>query len=158
LFIKSSQEKIFSSLIEYFNRKSVKILSSSSPSYIRVKLGSLRSLPFKGDAKGEVEVNITEKNEGSDAYLNFNFFEEYQVGTAGAITLTVILYSIVYALSIYLSDFITWFRGFFSVIFLGGTFLFFAFTVVGLSIYATSLTKRKFIQEFNVFTKSLPDK
>ena len=136
----------------------MKILSSSSPSYIRVKLGSLRSLPFKGDAKGEVEVNITERNDGSDTYLSFNFFEEYQVEATGAITGTVGLYSIVYALSIYLSDFITWFRGYFSVIFLGGTFLLLALAVVCLSIYATSLTKRKFIQEFNVFAKSLPDK
>ena len=61
--------------MDYFTSKHMKILTSNSPSYIRAEFGSWTSMSLD-NAKGEVEAEIKERNDGSYSNLNFSFFKE----------------------------------------------------------------------------------
>jgi len=145
--------------MDYFSGRRMRILTSNPPSYIRVECGSWVSFSFQGNAKGEIEVNVTKRNSGSYINFNFNFFKEYMgdflLAIIGALFVYVFLQWILS--SLYPSDFVRSFQGAFSLILLGGIVLLFAL-VMGLAGYATSLTRRRFIEEFNMFAQSLSTK
>ena len=60
LFVNVPEEEAFRLMMDYFTSKQMKILASTSPSYIRAEFGSLTSISLN-NAKGEVEAEIVEK-------------------------------------------------------------------------------------------------
>jgi len=159
LFVNVSEEEAFRLLMDYFTSKHIKIIASNSPSYIRAEFGSWTSMSLD-NANGEVEVEIKERNGGSYTNLNFSFFKEYLFALIIAISVTLLLCVVM------------WWRATRDMSRINpadvGNFLFkvslttvglsavmFA-VVIGLVVYSTSITRRKFIEEFNMFMQSLP--
>jgi ABC-type Fe3+ transport system permease subunit len=114
------------------------------------------------NAKGEVEVEIKERNGGSYSNLNFSFFKEYLPALIIAIFGTLLLCVVM------------WWRatrdmsrinpadvGNFliktSLITVGLSAVMFV-VVIGFVGYSIALTRRRFIEEFNMFMQSLPSK
>ena len=154
----SSQEETYHLLMDYFTGRRERVLTSNSPSYIRAEIGSWASLSI-GNAKGEVEANITKRNGGSYINLSFNFFKEYIVTLLAAIVGALIIYFFPqWVLSSFApSYFLRLFQGTFNIILLGGIILFFAIVMV-VAGYAASSTRKRFIDEFNMFAQSLQSK
>jgi flagellar biosynthesis protein FlhB len=161
LFVNVSEEEAFRLMMDYFTSKHMKILTSNFPSYIRAEFGSWTSMSLN-NAKGQVEAEITEGNGGSYSNLNFSFFKEYLSALIIAIFGTLLLCVVM------------WWRatrdmsrinrtdmGNFlfkvNLITFGLSAIMFA-VVIGLVGYSTSLTRRRFIEEFNMFMQSLPSK
>jgi hypothetical protein len=90
IFVNAPEQEAFHLITDYFASKRMKIVSSNPPSYIRAEFGSWTSISLD-NAKGEVEAEITERNGGSYANLNFNFFKEYMSALMIAIFGTLIL-------------------------------------------------------------------
>ena len=154
----SSQEETFRSLMDYFGERRFRILVSDSPSYIRVGIGSWMSFSLES-AKGEAEVNVTKRNGGSYVNLNFNFFKDYMADFLTAIIGAILVYAVPqWIVSLIAGDFVRWFqsRGF-NLIFLGLSIVFFSLAMI-LAGYSTSLTRKRFIDEFNIFAQSLQPK
>jgi hypothetical protein len=156
-----SQEEAFRLLMNYITSKHMKIIASNSPSYIRAQFGSWASMSLD-NANGDVEVEIRKRNGGSHANLDFSFFKEYLLALTVAVFGTLFLCVIM------------WWRvtsdlprinpaevGSFllkiNLITFGLSVVMFA-VAVGLVGYSTSLTRKKFIKEFNTFAQSLPPK
>jgi hypothetical protein len=161
LFVNVSEEEAFRLLVDYFTSKHMKIIASNSPSYIRAEFGSWTSMSLD-NANGEVEAEIKERNGGSYTNLNFSFFKEYLFALMIAIFGTLFLCVVM------------WWRATRDMSRINpadiGNFLFkvnlitaglsaVMFVVaIGLVVYSTSITRRKFIEEFNTFMQSLPSK
>jgi hypothetical protein len=161
LFVNVSEEEVFRLMVDYFTSKRIKILTSNSPSYIRAEFGSWASMSLD-NAKGEVETEITARNGGSYAYLNFSFFKEYISALIIAIFGTLLLRVVM------------WWRAARDVSRMGpadvGNYLFkvnlvtfglaaIMFAVaIGLVVYSTSITRRRFVEELSMFMQSLPSK
>ena len=114
------------------------------------------------NANGEVEAEIRAKNGGSYAHLDFSFLKEYLVALIVAIVGTLFLWVVM------------WWRanrdlprinpaevGNFllkiNLITFGLSVVTFAI-VIGLVAYSTSLTRKRFIEELNMFVQSLSSK
>jgi len=135
----------------------MRILTSNSPSYIRTEFGSWVSMSL-GSAKGEVEVNITKRDSGSYVNLTFSFLKEYILALIAAIIGALIMYVVVWAiLSGYPSEIVEIVQSSINMLILGGIILMFG-VVMGLSGYNTSRTRKRFIEEFNMFMQSLASK
>jgi len=161
LFVNVSEEEAFRLMMDYFTSKRMKILTSSSPSYIRAEFGSWTSIS-PDNAKGEVEAEIMERNSGSYTNFNFSFFKEYLFALIIAISGTLLLCVVM------------WWRATRDMSRINpadmGNFLFkvnlitaglsaVMFVVaIGLVVYSTSITRRRFVEEFNMFMQSLPSK
>lgn len=161
LFVNTSEEEAFRLLMGYFTSKHMKIIASNSPSYIRAEFGSWTSMSLD-NANGEVEAEIREKNGGSYAHLDFSFLKEYLFALIVAIFGTLFLCVAM------------WWRatrdlprvnpaevGNFllktNLITFGLSAVMFA-VVIGFVGYSISLTRKRFIEEFNVFVQSLSSK
>jgi len=161
LFVNVSEEEAFRLLMDYFTSKHMKIIASNSPSYVRAEFGSWTSMSLD-NANGEVEAEIKERNGGSYTNLNFSFFKEYLFALIIAISVTLLLCVVM------------WWRatrdmsrinpadvGNFllkvNLITFGLSAIMFA-VVIGLVGYSTSLTRKRFIEEFNMSMQSLPSK
>lgn len=154
----SSQEETFRSLMDYFAGRRMRILTSNPPSYIRVEFGSWVSMSFQGSAKGEAEITITKRNGGSYVNFNFNFSKEYLFDFIGAVIGALLVYVLTHwMISSFPSDFIRLVQGAFNMVVFGGMILLIALVMM-VAGYSTSLTKRKFIEEFNIFAQSLTTK
>jgi len=139
----------------------MKILTSNSPSYVRAEVGSWASMSF-GNAKGEVEVHIIERESGSYVNLNFNFLKEYMIDSVAAIIGAMLVYVVMWWVASgrlpnispllredYLSE-VNWLTlVLISVIFV---------LVIGISGYNAQVTRRRFIEEINMFVQSLHPK
>ena len=157
LFVNASQEEAFRSLMDYFTGRRMRILTSNLPSYIRAEFGSWVSMSY-GNAKGEVEVNITKRDSGSYVNLNFSFLKEYLSDLIGAIIGALIMYVIVWAmLSVYPSVVVEIVQSYVNMLLLGVTLTLFGI-VMAISGYNTSRTRKRFVEEFNMFMQSLASK
>jgi hypothetical protein len=161
MFINASCSEAFLLITDYFASKRMKIVGSNPPSYIRAEFGSWTSISLD-NAKGEVKAEITERNGGSHVNLNFSFFKEYLMALIIAISATLILCVVM------------WWRTTRDIPQINpadvGNFLFkvslitvglsaiMGVATIGLVVYSTSLTRRRLIGEFNMFTQSLPPK
>jgi hypothetical protein len=161
LFVNVSEEEAFRLIMDYFTSKHMKIVTSNSPSYIRAEFGSWTSMSLD-NANGEVEAEIMERNGGCYSNLNFSFFKEYLFALIIAIFGTLLLCVVM------------WWRAARDMSRIApadvGNFLFkvnlitvglsaVMFVVaIGLVVYSTSITRRRFIEEFNMFMQSLPSK
>ncbi len=143
-FVNASEEEAFRLVMDYFEGRRMKILTSNSPSYIRAQFGSWVSMSAS-NSKGEVEINTVKRNGGSYVNLNFDFSKEYLaaliVTTIGAVV-TLIVYGVL--------EIEPWFT---LVVILA--FVAIAGGIVG---YSISTTRKSFIEEFNMFIQSLSSK
>ena len=161
LFVNVPEEEAFRLMMDYFTSKHMKIVTSNSPSYIRAEFGSWTSMSLD-NANGEVEVEITGRNGGSYSNLNFSFFKEYLFALIIAIFGTLFLCAVMLwratrdmsrinpadvGNSLLKINLIT----------VGLSAIMFAI-VIGLVGYSTSLTRKRFIEEFNMSMQSLPSK
>jgi len=154
LFVGSSQEETFRLLMDYFTGRRMRILMSHEPSYIRADLGSYVSMSL-GHAKGEVEVNTVKRNGGCYVNLNFNFVKEYAVDGIVAIFLFSLIFGFGWWM-ISISGLRPWTRLEIIPLFLWATVGF--AIVMAIAGYNVSLTRRRFIEEFNMFVQSLSTK
>ena len=140
-FVNASQEEAFRLVLDYFTGRHMKIPNSSSPSYIEAEFGSLITFTLD-NAKGKAKLNVVKSNGGAYANLNLDFSLEYLAAlilTIIGVLITYIYYTMLefpfwYTLLIMLSIFIL---------------------VWGLVGYSVTLTRRKIIEEFNMFIQSL---
>ena len=159
LFVNASEQEAFRLMMDYFTSKRMKILTSNSPSYIRAEFGSWTSLSLD-NARGEVEAEIKERNGGSYSNLNFSFFKEHLFALIIAISIILLLCVIMWWRAtrdmprINPAD-IGNFLFKVNLITFGLSAIMFA-VVIGLVVYSTSITRRRFIEEFNMFMQSLP--
>jgi hypothetical protein len=161
MFINASEQEAFLLITNYFASKHMKIVASKHPSYIRAEFGSWTSISLD-NAKGEVEAEITEKNGGSYANLNFTFFKEYLAALIIAIFGTLFLCVIMWWRAtrdmpqINPSD-VGNFLLQVDLITFGLSVVMFV-VAIGLVVYSTSVTRRRFVEEFSMFIQSLPSK
>jgi len=143
-FVNAPQEEAFQLMTDYFNGRDMRILTSNSPSYVKADFGSWTSISLN-NAKGEVKVDLAKANRGSYANLHFSFSSEYLVGSAVTMFFAAATY-IIYAIL----EIPIWFALF--------VMLIEVIFVVGIIGYSVSLTRKKFIEEFNMFLQSLAPK
>jgi len=143
-FVNASEEEAFRLVMDYFEGRRMKILTSNAPSYIRAQFGSWVSMS-PSNSKGEVEINTVKRNGGSYVNLNFDFSKEYLaaliVTTIGAIV-TLIVYGVL--------EIEPWFT---LVVILAIVAI-----VGGIVGYSVSATRRSVIEEFNMFIQSFASK
>ena len=161
LFMDSSQEETFQTIMDYFIGRQYKILVSNSPSLIRAEIGSYMAMSTStGTAKGDAETTIVKRNEGSYVNFNLNFTKEYIAGFLAAIVAGLIVYGVAFWIvsSVFSSSpFWSSASSVYNSLLIGGSS--FAFILVMLvEGYYVSKTKTKFIAEFDRFAKSLPHK
>jgi len=161
LFVNVPEEETFRLITDCFASKRMKILIANPPSYIRAEFGSWTSISLD-NAKGEVEAEIKERNGGSYANLNFNFFKEYLSALMIAILGTLLLCVVMWWRATRdmsrinpadMENFL--FK--LSLITVGLSAVMFV-VAIGLVGYSIALTRRRFIEEFNMFIQSLPSK
>ena len=161
LFVNVSEEEAFRLLMDYFTSKHMKILTSNSPSYIRAEFGSWTSMSLD-NANGEVEAEIKERNGRCYSNLNFSFFKEYLFALIIAIFGTLLLCAVMWwkvtrdMSRINPAD-VGNFLFKVSLITVGLSAVMFV-VAIGLVGYSTSLTRRRLIEEFNMFMQSMPSK
>jgi hypothetical protein len=147
--------------MDYFAGRRMKVLTLNSPSYIKAEFGSSFSMSF-GNAQGEVEANIIERNNGSYVNLNISFHKEYLVDFVVAVIGAIFIYGVLWWIaSIRITEISPLFRGnYISVVnwLAFGVILVVITLVMGISGYNTSLSRTRFMNEFNMFIQSLPHK
>jgi len=157
LFVDSSQEETFNSVMDYFTTRRMRILTSNSPNYMRGEFGNWFSMS-SGNAKGEVEVSIMKKDNGSYVSLNFNFFKDYMAGLFLGILGSILVYLVVNVmLSRYPQDYIEFIEPSIPFFVIAGILIVFGI-VTAFSAYDVSKTRGRFIEEFNMFIQSTSKK
>lgn len=152
-FLSASQEETFRLLMDYFGVRHMKILTSNPPSYIRAESGSWASVS-PGNAKGDVEADIRKRNGGSYVILNVNFFKEYRMALIAAIIGALFIYGVMWWLVIEnplqrTINPVEWNFHAITVV------LLYLALSIGYLGYNTLLTRRRFMDEFNMFAQSL---
>lgn len=152
-FVGSSQEETFRLLMDYFAGRRMKILTSNSPSHIKAESGSWTTVS-PGNAKGDVEADIRKTDYGSYVILNLSFLKEYLMALIAAIIGALFIYGVMWWLIIVnplqrAIDPLEW--NFLAIIVV---LLYFALSM-GYLGYNTLLTRRRFMEEFNMFAQSL---
>jgi len=162
LSVDAPQEETFNLAMNYFNEKRMKISDSTPPHYIIVEFGSWTSMSFD-NGKGEVEVGIEKKDGKSYVNLDFDFSVNYLLYFIIAIISALIVYVV-------LSSFVnTWASGISNpllrsdylsranlYVISGALIVFFLGILV--SVIEVSMTRKRFIKEFNMFIQSLASK
>lgn len=151
-FVNASKEETFRLVMDYFTRRHMKILSSKSPSYVKARFGSWASVSLE-NAVGVVETNIAEKGAGSYLDLYFSFRGEYLGVLIGTMALVIIQCVFVWAQTLAQ-------RGDFLLGMMWSTLIVSIFLVLSGTIvaYSTSKTRRRIIEEFNMFIQSFASK
>lgn len=164
LYMESSQEETFKTIMDYFMGRHYKILVSNSPSLVRAEIGSWMVMSMaSGNAKGESEATIIKRNGGSYVNFNFDFTKEYISGLIVAVIGALAVYAVLnwMAGSIFLSRIPSQSVGdawaIFNPIIIAGSVLLFAI-IMSLEGYFVSRTRKRFLAEFNTFAQSLPTK
>lgn len=142
LFLDYSQEEAFQKVMDYFQKKRCKILTSTPPSLIKAEFGEYYTMGW-GNAKGVVEATVTKGDNGS--YLNFAFDFRKSIffwSASGLVVLLLIFIRRLWDPSIdYASDI---------PVFIVIAFLAFISSIL-LTRYNVNVTRRKFIEEFGRF-------
>lgn len=143
-FVNVPQEEAYRLTADYFKGRGLKIAASKSPSYVKAEFGSWTSISLD-NAKGEVKVDLTKANRGSYANLHFSFSSEYLMGFAVTLFFAAATYIIYAIIEIPIG---------FALIVMSIEVIF----VIGIIGFSVSLTRKKFIEEFNMFLQSLAPK
>ena len=144
-----SQEEAFRLVSDYFTKKRMRISTFDSPSYIRAELGAWGELSL-GNAYGEVETSIVKRESRSHVNFNLSFRKEYLLGLTSSIIITILFYVII---SIVILKFPETNQSLINTLVYSGILLIFVL-IMGGSLYDASATRRKFIEEFNMFIRS----
>lgn len=153
LYIDASQKEAFNCVRDYLTSRHMAVLSSDPPAHIRARFGQWISMSFD-NGRGDVEVHTVEKNGGSYINLNFDFKNHYTVYLISSIIVAIIVYGAASwianqrAASLRLSLMSA------NLLNLSIALIVFLLTMA-LSGYEAQQTRRKFIQEFNMFIQSL---
>lgn len=155
-FVNASQEESFRLLMDYFTGRHMKILTSNPPSYIKAESGSWTTIS-PGNAKGDVEADIRRRDGESYVILNLNFLKEYLMALIAAIIGALFIYGVMWWLVIVnplqrVIDPLEW--NFLAII----VVLLYLALAIGYLGYNTLLTRRRFMEEFNMFAQSLSAK
>jgi hypothetical protein len=140
-FFNSSQKETYRLLMDFFNGRNMKVRASDPPSCIKAGFGSWTEMVLD-NAKGEITARIAEGNGGSYVNLDLDFALEYYPAlllTISGLAATYIFHDLLrasttWALSVMLIEVVV---------------------VWGIVLYSISLTRRKLIEEFNMFIQSL---
>ena len=138
--------------MDYVEGRNMKILTSNSPSYVKVRFGSWTSWGFDY-TMGVVETKIAKKDGGRYLNLYFGFRSVYLI-----VLISTIFMALLFSVSAWAQ---TMTQG---VDFLSGmmwTTLIVSiyFGLIGtIAAYSTSKTRRRIIEEFNMFIQSLASK
>jgi uncharacterized membrane protein AbrB (regulator of aidB expression) len=130
--------------MDYFNGRRMKVKTSDSPSYVEAGFGSWTEMVLD-NAKGEVKARIAKKNGGSHVNLDIDFALEYHPAlllTITAVAATYVLYDLLRVPS-------TW------ALFV---MLIEVLMVWGIVAYSISRTRKKILEEFNMFIQSSKQK
>ena len=144
-FVNASQEEAFHLVMDYFTGRHFKVHTSNPPSYIKAEFGSWISFETSGNAKGEVEANLVKRNSGSYINLDLSFGKEYITNAmmlVVAVSVTLVIFD---GLG-------------FDFPFILSMLLFEVAILLGFVGYAVSKTRRRIIEEFNMFIQSLASK
>ncbi len=152
-FVGSYQEETFRLLMDYFAGRHMKILTSNSPSHIKAESGSWTSVS-PGNARGDVEADIRKRDGGSYVTLSLNFLKEYLMALVAAVIGALFIYGVMWWLVIVnplqrAIDPLEW--NFHAII----VVLLYLALSLGYLGYNTLLTRRRFMEEFNMFAQSL---
>jgi len=137
-------KQTYLSLMDYFSRKQVKILSHHEPSIIRVEFGSFLSWAA-GDKKGKANFTIIKRNESSVVNMDFDFFITYGLGVIIALVAAIFVFSIGFVLCSLLVH---------TVIVLGLIALLAFVCVMAIIDYGVTDTEERFLSEINTFLSS----
>lgn len=151
-FVNATTEETFRLVADFFEGRRMEILSSSSPSFVKARFGSWTSVSFD-NAVGVVETKIAKKDGGSYLNLHFGFRGEYLVVLVSTIVLASIFF--VFALAQALAKRGDFLLGMMWTTLIVSIFFVFSGTIVA---YSTSKTRRRIIEEFNMFMQSLASK
>lgn len=144
-----SQEEMFRSLMDYFAGRPVKILACNKPSYIKVEIGSCFSRHWPSYTR--VEATVAKRNGGSHVHFNFDSSKEYAAGSVFAILMALLCYGVLsWVFNSIILELSYWTIRAFPV--LAAVFIF--FVTLAFEGYNVSLTKKRFIGEFNMFAQS----
>jgi hypothetical protein len=77
LYVDLHQENAFRIVLNYFERRHLKVVASIPPSYVKAELGSWWDFGEISKPKGEVEANICEKDNGCVVNFAFDFTSDY---------------------------------------------------------------------------------
>jgi len=149
-FLKSSSEETFRLLMDFLTEKHVKLLSFIEPASILAEIGSWFSFSF-GKAKGEVEAIVLKRKGGSYVEFRFSFQNEYGMGAVIAFWLSIglfILFSYLGILNIYRID----------LLYVTTVILLLVISITILTILNVSITKKRFLEEFKMFSHIRPIK
>jgi uncharacterized membrane protein AbrB (regulator of aidB expression) len=130
--------------MDYFDGRRMKVKTSDPPSYVEAGFGSWTEMVLD-NAKGEVKARIAKKNGGSDVNLKLDFALEYYPAlllTIAGVAATYILYDFMRVPS-------TW------ALFV---MLVEVLMVWGIVAYSISLTRKKILEDLNMFIQSLKQK
>ncbi len=151
-FVNASQEEAFRLVMDYVEGRNMKILTSNSPSYVKVRFGSWTSWGFD-NTMGVVETKIAKKDGGSYLNLYFGFRSLYLVVLVSTIFMAL-LFS-VFAWAQTMTQGVDFLWGMMWTTLIVSIY----FGLIGtIAAYSTSKTRRRIIEEFNMFIQSLASK
>ncbi len=150
--VNATTEEAFRLVADFFEMRRMEILSSDPPSYVKARFGSWASVSFD-NAVGVVETKIAKKDGASYLNLYFGFRGEYLVVVVSTIVLASIFF--VFAWAQALAGRVDFLLGTMWTILIASIFFVLSGTIVA---YSTSKTRRRIIEEFNMFVQSLASK
>lgn len=135
------------SLVDYFDRKRMKVLSCHEPSIVRVEFGSLVSLGAS-NRKGKADFTIIKRNGSSSVNLNFDFFTTYGLG----LIIGSIAAMLAFAIGLTMSGLPVYTQV------IPGSMALLAFVfVMAVTDFSVSETEEKFVDELSAFLDSLSE-
>lgn len=154
----SPQEDTFRSLMDFFKGRRYGILASDQPNLIRADIGSYWSWS-RENARGQVETLITERDGGSYINLHFNFVKEYLTGLAASSVGAIVLVMLGFIIgnnnvgSLSPSSSAGYWLFVYGAVAFGIILIFMA--TMGIEGSHVSITKKRVIDEINMFVQSL---
>jgi hypothetical protein len=144
LFLGYSQEESFQKVMDYFQQRQCKILTSTPPSLIKAEFGSYLMAGWS-NAKCEIKATVTKGENGSNVNFGFDFRKRilFWSGTALAALLLFLIRTSMFSGIDYVSE----------IPFIVAIVIAVFVISVPIMRYNINLTKRKFIEEFGRFSK-----
>ena len=147
LFLDFSQQEAFQKVMDYFQQRQCKILTSTPPSFIKAEFGSYLMAGWS-NAKCEIEATVTKGDNGSCVNFGFDFRKRllFWSATGFAAVLLFLIRTSMFSGIDYVSE----------IPFIVAIVIAVFIISIPLMRYNINLTRRKFIEEFGRFAKLLP--
>jgi hypothetical protein len=144
--VNATEEEAFNLVTNYLNGKHMKIVKSEANAHIEAEFGSIWSLSPSNE-KGIVEIQLAERKKGSLINITLDFSSTIILAAAVTISTAIILFSFLTNISrmdAYRSALLA--------------FGLLPALLLGTAAYSFSATKKKILEEFNMFVQSLYSK